>query len=459
MLLPPQFSQPISTVASTGARPLSALTKSTPDVETGDLAECSARGSLADILANGFRGFPIPPGQKRASLRGWTKFCSEHPSPVQLAKWLQSYPNHGIAIACGWTVIGVDIDEDDGTEASAIENLVCAHLGTTPLKRIGRAPRSVLVYRVAAGAVIPTKHVGRVDVIGDGAYFVGYGTHPDTGEPYRWPDGSPLTVPVRDLPTVTQIQIDRLIEGLADYYGLTQRLGDSSDQPQPLSRQNSHGIASGLRNPRIAEAGSTITDGRDSFLRDKVYQAFASGASTPEAIIDQAWPQFVAGADLTRPKRDGKRPWQRQDALAKANYLLRSGKPRPKMSATVVASPNENGAWPPEYRQRFIQSINATGAAGELSPTQVKISHVMTEFARHRNDCFASCETIAATVGCKPNTVKKARRQLRALGFWTAQQCRGGKGFIAHYYPNHLAVDRACPFSRPDDSDAMGLAT
>ena len=60
----------------------------------------------------------------------------------------------------------------------------------------------------------------------------------------------------------------------------------------------------------------------------------------------------------------------------------------------------------------------------------------MIEFARRRNDCFASCQTIANAVGCKPNTVKKARRRLRTLGFCTSQQCRGGKGFIAHYRPN-----------------------
>ncbi|MDA9478874.1 hypothetical protein XI03_31175 [Bradyrhizobium sp. CCBAU 65884] len=446
MSSPQQFTEPTLDIALSNLPRVSAGHSSPSSILTGVRRESFLRDLLAPILSNGYRCIPILPGQKRTSLRGWSKFCSEQPTIKQAAAWIERHPDYGIGIACGWSCVGIDIDESDPSKASEVEDLVCARLGVTPLKRIGLAPRAILVFRVGAGAIIPSRHVGKVDIIGDGTYFVGYGIHPGTGHPYAWPVDSPLTTKISNLPSVTQAQIGHLIEALSDYYRIADHVTDHDQQTghaapvrlRTISRSDAHWIYNNR---------GQVIDGRDSFLTAKIYQAYANGASTANAIADQAWSLFVAGADLTRPKRDGKRPWQKTDALAKAAYLLRSGKTRPAAAIVSTTSSGNIVAWSSDDLERFIQSVNAAGAAGELSPTQVSISHAMTEFARHKNDCFASCETIANAVGCKPNTVKKARRRLRTLGFWTSQQCRGGKGFIAHYRPNPASVDRSDLFS------------
>ena len=440
MSSPQQFPEPTLGLANPPRE--SALPSSPSSPLTGVRREGFLRDLLAPILSNGYRCIPILPGKKRTSLRGWSKFCSEQPTSKQAAAWIERHPDYGIGIACGWSSIGIDIDESDSRKALEVEALVRTQLGVTRLKRIGRAPRAVLVFRVAAGAIIHSRHVGKIDIIGDGAYFVGYGLHPGTGQPYAWPIDAPVTTKVADLPGVTQSQIDRFIERLADYYRIAEQVDDDQQK-----RHTAPARLSGIRSGWIYNNRGQVIDGRDSFLTAKTYQAFANGASTPKAIADQAWSHFVAGADLTRPKRDSNRRWQKTDAVAKAAYLLRSGKPRPPASIVAANSYANVMPWSSDDLERFIQAVNAAGAAGELSPTQVSISHAMIEFARRRNDCFASCQTIANAVGCKPNTVKKARRRLRTLGFWTSQQCRGGKGFIAHYRPNLASVDRSDPFS------------
>ena len=238
----------------------------------------------------------------------------------------------------------------DSRKALEVEALVRTQLGVTRLKRIGRAPRAVLVFRVAAGAIIHSRHVGKIDIIGDGAYFVGYGLHPGTGQPYAWPIDAPVTTKVADLPGVTQSQIDRFIERLADYYRIAEQVDDDQQK-----RHTAPARLSGIRSGWIYNNRGQVIDGRDRSLTAKTYQAFANGASTPKAIADQAWSHFVAGADLTRPKRDSNRRWQKTDAVAKAAYLLRSGKPRPPASIVAANSYANVMPWSSDDLERFIK--------------------------------------------------------------------------------------------------------
>ncbi|MEY9699503.1 hypothetical protein ABIE71_002246 [Bradyrhizobium diazoefficiens] len=428
MSSPQQFPEPSLEIARRNPLPVAAPTNHPATTHF-------LRDLLARIHSNGYSCIPIQPGRKSTSQRGWTKFCSEQPTKEQISAWLSGCPGHGIGIACGWSTVGIDIDEADPADALALEHLVKKRLGETPLKRTGRPPRSTLVYRVAPGAIVSSRHLRNVDIIGDRGYFVAYGIHPGTGRAYAWSTDTPLSTKVSNLPGVTQAQVDRLIEHLSGGHPAVDR-----------ERQAEH--TGSLRLATISRSGSRwirnergqVIDGRDSLLAAKTYQAYANGASSSDEIADEAWIRFTAEADLTRTKRSSNQYWQKKDALAKATYLLRSRKPRPAAGIGSSSTGTTAAAWSRDDIERFVQNVNAAGAAGKLSPTQVAISHAMTEFARHKNDCFASCETIAKTVGCQPNTVKKARRRLRALGFWTSQQCRGGKGFIAHYQPSPAAL-------------------
>jgi hypothetical protein len=172
-------------------------------------------------------------------------------------------------------------------------------------------------------------------------------------------------------------------------------------------------------------------DGRDALLRDIVY-ASSARHETAEAIAKDAWSTFSLTADLARPKRDGSEPWSYEDALKKARELLARGKPRPLPLAPPAAS---DPAWVAQS-QRFAHTVDRACITGELSRTDVLISDAMLAFVQGPNGaCFASCETIAAHVGCRPATVKKARRQLRQHHLWRATHTAGGRGLLAFYIP------------------------
>jgi putative DNA primase/helicase len=117
-------------------------------------------------------------------------------------------------ILCG-TLLGVDIDVLDQALSEAIERRAQEMLGTTPLRRIGRAPKVLLAYRIARpikkmqtdGILFtddPSEKPTKVEILAEGQHFVGFGVHPSTRQPYRWDDASPLTVDFGDLPEVIE---------------------------------------------------------------------------------------------------------------------------------------------------------------------------------------------------------------------------------------------------------------
>jgi hypothetical protein len=108
---------------------------------------------------------------------------------------------HNLGIVCG-RVIGIDIDATDPIKVEQIEELAAEHLGPTIFQRVGRAPRTLLLYRSTPGEHIDSisKLAGCIDVLSYGRQFVAFGIHPDTGKPYQWIAADPATAKVDDLP-------------------------------------------------------------------------------------------------------------------------------------------------------------------------------------------------------------------------------------------------------------------
>jgi hypothetical protein len=382
----------------------------------------------ASVADNGYSCLPIPPRTKQTHWRKWDRFCSELPNPEQIMAWQQKYPAHGLAILCGWSCIAVDIDSPDVRQAKQIERLSRRILGDTPLKRIGRYPKRVLVYAIARGHVISSSSVCQVDLIGNNRYFVAFNLHATTGRAYRWRHGSPATVPLAQLPTVTPAQVQRFMGAVREYFSQCDRapaaLTGVQNLPQPEPQIHSS-----------AAAAARTMDGRDGLLARLVWGAYAR-QDTPDAIAADAWAAFLVKADLSRPKRDGPHLWSHADALSKARYAITRPKPRPNFStvADLDVSPLVD-EWN-VARVRFARRIDQLCVSGKLTRMDASISHAMLNFITSaERTCFASCETVAAQVGCRPATVKKARRQLRALGLWTARHAKGGRGILAHYRP------------------------
>jgi hypothetical protein len=147
---------------------------------------------------------------------GWQDKC-QSATPDDILRWPQQFADHtNTGILCG-KIGGIDIDICD-PDISA-ERIARAQglFGATSLIRIGRAPKTLLVYRLEVphdkfstpelwfGDDVDNREMkAQVEFLGSPRQqFVGYGIHPDTRESYCWPEKSLLDIPLADIPAVT----------------------------------------------------------------------------------------------------------------------------------------------------------------------------------------------------------------------------------------------------------------
>jgi hypothetical protein len=161
------------------------------------------------LVDNGYAVIPIMPGTKVpgrfsggewSPYPDWTRHCDRPTKPFEIDIW-RRWPGCGVGIATG-AVVGIDIDILDGALAIQLAELATSMLGDTPCLRIGRAPKRLLVYRAA------TPFAGRkrlpLEVLARGQQFVAHAVHPDTGQPYAWPEDSLLDTPLAQLPVLDE---------------------------------------------------------------------------------------------------------------------------------------------------------------------------------------------------------------------------------------------------------------
>jgi AAA domain/Primase C terminal 2 (PriCT-2)/Bifunctional DNA primase/polymerase, N-terminal len=163
----------------------------------------------ARLVDNGYPVLPIMPGTKKPGrylngmwrdYPGWNRHSVRSTTDHELAIWSQ-WPDAGIGIVTG-SIVGVDIDVHDAELASRLERLAREILGETPLLRIGQAPKRLLVYRSAQ----PLKGIKAhpIEALGLGQQLVAFAVHPDTHQPYLWPDESPADMPAEQLPEIDE---------------------------------------------------------------------------------------------------------------------------------------------------------------------------------------------------------------------------------------------------------------
>ncbi len=268
------------------------------------------------LVARGYAILPIAPGTKKPGrfasgqwldYADWTRHADRPTTALEVQTW-SGWPDAGIGVL-GGGVAAVDVDiADDPELALGIERLARDRLGDTPAVRIGKAPKRLLVYRTAA----PFKGIRRhpLEVLCLGQQFVAYAVHPETGEPYRWPQESLADLDIASLPVIDEAMARAFLDEA--FAMLPKRLRPAQLSDLPLQRERSeegrsHAQAGTL--PAIRAALAFIPNAEldyDSWIRiglalkgalgeagaDLFAAWSAQAAKNDAAVTDRTWAGF-----------------------------------------------------------------------------------------------------------------------------------------------------------------------
>ena len=263
-----------------------------------DLSSCI--GFRMRALAGGFTPVRLGTGQKSPVAKSWQR----GETTQVLLRLDETATNTGI-LATGLRVLDVDVDDAD--RGALVFELAERNLppGAMVRRRQGSS-RFALIYRAAVGS--PSKisirgpH-GVVEVLGDGQQVMVDGVHP-SGAAIEWlNDRSPATVPVIDLPVVTEGKIAAFLEacgpllgaatGVTTQSNLPPRL-DPSGRPVAVTNELAAGIEvswfDGLRAAGKRDAlkacfhaiDNTIVDPRDQWMK----AVFAAADAEERGCVD-----------------------------------------------------------------------------------------------------------------------------------------------------------------------------
>ena len=175
----------------------------------------------------------IPPGgvgsahavDRRRRMLAWKAYQTQLPTVAEIASWADQCPTSNIAVITGAAsrnCIALDIDVGDERLSWAIEKLAVEILGETPLRRVGRPPRLLMVYRCDAPLrkmSVRLESGDGVELLANGAPFTAYGKHWAIGKYFNWLKYDLIARGPEHAPLVTAEQIETFWRRLTAEYG------------------------------------------------------------------------------------------------------------------------------------------------------------------------------------------------------------------------------------------------
>jgi Bifunctional DNA primase/polymerase, N-terminal len=159
------------------------------------------------VLHNGY--VPIPATGKACRINGWNTKTATNAEEIALQARL--YPDHTNTGMLTRTTPAIDIDITILPAAEAVEQIVREEVEEhgQVMVRIGQAPKRAIPLRtdepftkIKEIFAAPDGSEHKVEILCDGQQVIVAGIHPDTGKPYSWHGGSPLTVRREELPYI-----------------------------------------------------------------------------------------------------------------------------------------------------------------------------------------------------------------------------------------------------------------
>ena len=190
-----------------------------PDVPTNPTS------GLGKIVARALaKGKGDPRGKAPARLWGdglWTGYdwLGFQPTEQTLAQW-HSW-GASVGVLTGQGLVAIDGDVTDPLASPRVEEIIFDVVGVRAPKRVGRAPKFLLLFRVtddvpysAVQFRTATEAKARVEVLYEGRQFVAHGAHPATGRPYTW-EGDRGVPDREELPLIRPDQIEEILARIA----------------------------------------------------------------------------------------------------------------------------------------------------------------------------------------------------------------------------------------------------
>jgi len=227
----------------------------------------------ARALDGGYHVIPIMPMSKTPgrwaldrwlAIDGWSRYCETPPTEIEVDAW-STWPGCGVGFATG-KVVGIDIDIEEPAAVAKLRALADKMLGATPLARIGRWPRVMLLYRTEAPFPTTGLNLGKaVATYANGRQFVAWGIHPVTRDPYHWEGETPAETPIDQLPPVTVERIKAFIAQAATVL-TPEQVGRSADERLPSADRRGNSVSEPAPIPTIKSALASIPLGaQDSY--------------------------------------------------------------------------------------------------------------------------------------------------------------------------------------------------
>jgi predicted P-loop ATPase len=235
------------------------------------------------LHANGYQPIPIKRQSKAPALDGWTRY--RFAAGDQTA-----YAHCGAGLLTG-ALVAVDIDVMDAVTVKEVVRLAAETLGKPAAIRFGKRPKALLLYRTqkpqtkrsTKPITVPgSSKASKVEILGAGQQVVAFGIHPETGKPYTWHGGSPLTIPFHDLPAVTPARIEAFLQAAESLIGGT---------PQPtsalLGRTAASTILQGTVGDDLTSGVSGATEWFDNLpTTERLTEARAMLVALPDAAAN-----------------------------------------------------------------------------------------------------------------------------------------------------------------------------
>ena len=269
------------------------------------------------ILHNGY--IPIPANGKACHIKGWSTKTATNAVEIEVQS--NQYRDHSNTGVLTRNAPAIDIDITFQPAAEAVEYLakeIFEERGDAVPVRIGNAPKRAILLRtdepfekLARSYTAADGSQHKIEILCNGQQVIVAGIHPDTGKPYSWHGGSPLTVRRDDLAYVRRDDVesflDRATKLLVEEFGFQLVGGKTKGNGADTGSHDRADWAAlignilagrDLHDSTVSLAGAYIASGMDERSATRAIEALFLTSHTPR---DERWSARVK--DIARAVR------------------------------------------------------------------------------------------------------------------------------------------------------------